>query len=101
MQKNIAQLLREQVKDRTFDYGDMGVDSIMDFLYISYSEISGSDPEDITQGFADLERFLDSMSFEESTEAFTNICRLCLAYEKRGFLDGLHLGAQLMLDLQA
>ena len=101
MQKNIAQLLREQVKDHTFDYGNMDVDSIMDFLYISYSEISRSDPEDITQGFADLDRFLDRMSFEESTEVFTNICRLCLAYEKRGFLDGLHLGAQLMLDLQA
>ena len=101
MQKNIAQLLREQVKDRTFDYGDMGVDSIMDFLYISYSEISGSDPEDITQGVADLDRFLDGMSFEESTEVFTNACGLCLAYEKRAFLDGLHLGAQLMLDLKA
>lgn len=91
MQKNIAQLLGEQVKDRTFDYGDLPAESIMDFLYISYSEISRSDPEDITQGFADLDRFLDRMSFEESTEVFTNICRLCLAYEKRGSLPCPHL----------
>ena len=75
-------------------------ESAIEFLYVSYSEISRSDPEDITQGFADLDRFLDGMSFEESTEVFTNICRLCLAYEKRAFLDGLYLGAQLMLELQ-
>ena len=73
----------------------------MDFLYISYSEVSRSDPKGITQGFADLDRFLDDMSVEESAEVFTNICRLCLAYEKRAFLDGLYLGAQLMLDLRA
>ena len=73
----------------------------MDFLYISYSEISRSDPEDITQGFADLDSFLDGMSFEESTEVFTNVCRLCLAYEKRAFLNGLHFDAQLMMDVQA
>ncbi len=101
MQKNIVRLLREQLKERRFEYGDIPADSIMDFLYISYSEISRIDPEDITKGFADLDHFLDGMSFEESTEAFTNICRLCLAYEKRAFLDGLHLGAQLMLDFQA
>ena len=101
MQKNIARLLREQLKERTFDFGDIPAETVTDFLYTSYSEISRNDPEDITQGFADVDRFLDSMSFEESTEAFTNICRICLAYEKRGFLDGLHLGAQLMLDLQA
>jgi hypothetical protein len=101
MLKNIARLLREQLKERRFEYGDIPAETVTDFLYISYSEISRSDPEDITQGFADLDRFLDRMSFEESTEAFTNICRLCLAYEKRAFLDGLYLGAQLMLDLQA
>ena len=101
MQKNIAQLLREQVKDRTFDFGDPGVDSIMDFLYISYSEIGRNDPEDVTKGFVELDRFNEGRSFEEATAMFSLICNLCLCYEQRGFIDGLHLGAQLMLDLQA
>ena len=101
MQKEITQALLDHIKTHSFDYGDNPAESAIEFLYVSYSEISRSDPEDITQGFADLDQFLDRMSFEESTEAFTNVCRLCLAYEKRAFLDGLHLGAQLMLDLQA
>ena len=71
----------------------------MEFLYISYSEISRSDPKEINEGFATLEQFFEGRAAEESTEMFSIICNLCLAYEQRAFTDGLQLGAQLMSQL--
>ena len=99
MSHNIAQALREQLKDCHFDYGDTPAHSVMEFLYISYSEISRSDPAEINQGFAALEQFFEGRAAEESTEMFSIICNICFAYEQRAFTDGLQLGAQLMSQL--
>ena len=99
MSHNIAQALREHLKDRPFDYGDVPANSVMEFLYISYSEISRSDPKEINEGFATLEQFFEGRCTEESTEMFSIICNICFAYEQRAFTDGLQLGAQLMSQL--
>ena len=99
MSHTIAQALREHLKDRPFDYGDVPANSVMEFLYISYSEISRSDPKEINEGFAALERFFEGRCTEESTEMFSIICNICFAYEQRAFTDGLQLGAQLMSQL--
>ena len=101
MSHTIAQALREHLKDRPFDYGDVPANSVMEFLYIAYSEISRSDPKEITEGFATLEQFFEGRAAEESTEMFSIICNLCLAYEQRAFTDGLQLGAQLLSQLLA
>ena len=99
MSHNIAKALREHLKDRQFDYGDTPAHSVMEFLYISYSEISRSDPKEITEGFATLEQFFEGRAAEESSEMFSIVCNICLAYEQRAFTDGLQLGAQLMSQL--
>ena len=101
MSHTIAQALREHLKDRQFDYGDTPAHSVMEFLYIAYSEISRSDPKEINEGFAALEQFFEGRCTEESTEMFSIICNLCLAYEQRAFTDGLQLGAQLLSQLLA
>ena len=99
MSQNIAQALRDHIKNCQFNYGNIPAKSVMEFLYISYSEISRSDPEEITQGFASLDHFFEGRSFDEIQEMFTIICNLCIAYEQRAFIDGLQFGAQLMLQL--
>jgi hypothetical protein len=83
MSHTIAQALREQLKDCQFDFGDTPADSVMEFLYIAYSEISRSDPKEITEGFATLEQFFEGRVAEESTEMFSIICNICFTYEQR------------------
>ena len=101
MSHNIAQTLREHLKDCHFDHGDTPAHSVMEFLYIAYSEINRSDPKEINEGFAALEQFFEGRCTEESTEMFSIICNLCLSYEQRAFTDGLQLGAQLLSQLLA
>ena len=99
--KNISQALSEYVKNHNFDYGDVPAESVMDFLYIAYSDIGKKDNAEIEQGFIRLDRLLEGKSFEETEAIFNTVCDLCIAYEQRAFTDGLRLGAQLMSELQA
>ena len=101
MQKNISQALLEYVKKHDFDYGDNPAESVLEFLYIAYADIGKKDNAEIEQGFIRLDRLLEGKSFEEIEAIFNTVCDLCIAYEQRAFADGLHIGSQLMSELQA
>ena len=95
MQKNITQTLLEHIRNQNFDYGDVPAESVIDFLWLSYFDIQRADNENIKQGFQALDRFCEGKTFEEVQYVFDIVCDLCIAYEKRAFLDGLHFGAQI------
>ena len=76
--------------------------SVLEFLYMAYTDVQGRDPKEIDQGFINLENHLSkAVSLEENNEIFSIVCSLCDAYEKRAFLDAIQIGAYLMLELQA
>lgn len=100
MQKKITQALLDHIKTHSFNYGDNPAESVLDFLWLAYFDIQRGDPEDIKQGFHALDKFFEDKSFEEVKYVFDIVCNLCLAYEKRAFIDGLYLGTELMLELQ-
>ena len=79
-----------------------GIDrmSVLEFLYMAYTEIQVKDPEEINRGFIDLDNHLESLSLDENNQIFQIVCSLCNAYEKRAFLDAIQIGAQLVLELQ-
>jgi len=46
-----------------------------------------------------LDKFFEGKTFEDVQYIFDIVCNLCLAYEKRAFIDGLQLGAKLAIEL--
>ena len=100
MQKKITQKLLDHIKTHPFDYGDTPAASVLDFLYLAYCEIDRGDSEEIKQGFAEIDPYFEEKSFDEVQRLFSCICKLCNAYEKRAFTEGLQLGAELVLELQ-
>jgi len=65
----------------------------------AYAESHESDPAEIGDGFKELEEFLCELPLEDNNTVFNLCCRLCSAYERKAFLDGLQYGAHLMLEL--
>ena len=57
-------------------------------------------PAQISAGFKELEEFFSTFPLDDNNAVFNLCCRLCTAYEQKAFLDGLHYGAQLMLELK-
>lgn len=96
----VAQKFREQIAQRSYDFKDDRISSVMDYLHVIYMENRGRDPAAIEQGFVALDNYLEGVSLDDNNAIFALMCDLCNLYEKRAFKAGLQLGAYLILELQ-
>ena len=92
--------LKTYIESHPFDSGDSDCEAVLDQLYQAYAESHESDPPEISEGFKELEEFLCSFPLEDNNAVFNLCCRLCSAYERKAFIDGVHYGAHLMLELK-
>ena len=95
---NLAQRLKAYIESHPFDPGDSNYETVLDQLYQAYAESHESDPPEISEGFKELENFLETLPLDDNNAVFNLCCRLCTAYEHKAFLDGLQYGAHLMLE---
>jgi len=96
---NIAQQLKAYIEAHPFDPGDSDRETVLDQLYQAYAESHESDPAEIGNGFKELEDFLHTLPLEDNNAVINLCCRLCSAYERKAFLDGLQYGAHLMQQI--
>lgn len=97
--KNIANRLNAYIQKHPFDSGDGDCETVLDQLYQAYAESHESDPAEIGDGFKELEDFLCALPLEDNNAVFNLCCRLCSAYERKAFLDGIQYGANLIMEL--
>lgn len=98
--KKIANRLNAYIQSHPLNAGDSGCETVLDQLYQVYAESHESDPVEIGDGFRELEDFLHALPLEDNNAVFNLCCRLCSAYERKAFLDGLQYGAQLIRELE-
>ena len=99
--KEIACRMNAYIQKHPFDSGNSGCETVLDQLYQAYAESHESDPEEIGDGFKELEEFLHTLPLEDNNAVFNLCCRLCSAYERKAFLDGLQFGAHLISELHS
>ena len=92
----ITQRLKEYIDNHPFNPGDSDCETVLDQLYQAYAESHESDPPEIRNGFKELEDFLCTLPLEDNNAVFNRCCRLCSAYERKAFIDGLRYGAHLI-----
>ena len=97
--KEIAYRLSTYIQKHPFDSGDSGCETVLDQLYQAYAESHESDPAEIGNGFKELEEFLCELPLEDNNVVFNLCCRLCSAYERKAFIDGLQYGIHLISEL--
>ena len=99
--KEIVCRMNAYIQKHPFDSGNSGCETVLDQLYQAYAESHESDPEEIGDGFKELEEFLHTLPLEDNNAVFNLCCRLCSAYERKAFLDGLQFGAHLISELHS
>ena len=97
--QSFAEALNAYTRDHPFDAGNGDAETVLDQLYQAYAESHESDPPEISEGFKELECFLENLPLDDNNAVFNLCCRLCSAYERKAFLDGLQYGARLVKDL--
>ena len=81
------------------DFGGSDCDTILEQLYLVYAESHESDPQEIRDGFKELDALLECLPLADNNSVWNLVCQLCTAYERKAFLDGLQYGAHLMNEL--
>ena len=97
---NIVKRLKAYVDKYPLDLGDSDCETVLDQLYQAYTESHESDPTEISDGFKELDKFLEGLSLDDNNAVWNLCCQLCTAYEYKSFLDGLKYGAYLMQELK-
>ena len=96
---DIAHRLNAYIQAHPFNSGDSDCETVLDQLYHAYAESHESDPAEIGDGFKELEEFLHTLPLEDNNAVFNLCCRLCSAYERKAFIDGLQYGAHFISEL--
>ena len=97
--KDLVHRLNVYIESHALDLGDSNCESVLDQLYQAYAESHESDPPEISDGFKELEDYLCVLPLDDNNAVFNLCCRLCSAYERKAFRDGLQYGAHLMNEL--
>ena len=97
--KGIVHRLDAYIQAHPFDSGDSDYETVRDQLYQAYAESHESDPAEIGNGFKELEDFLHTLPLEDNNAVFNLCCRLCSAYERKAFCDGLQYGSHLIREI--
>ena len=94
----ISEALKAYTRNHPFDSGSCDGETVLDQLYQAYCESNESDPSKISEGFKELECFLETLPLDDNNAVFNLCCRLCTAHEEKAFHDGLLYGAHLMQE---
>ena len=97
--KTILKAMKAYLETHPFDPGDDDCTTVLDQLYLAYANSHESDPPEIRKGFEELEEFLHTLPLADNNAVCDLCCRLCGAYERKAFIDGLQCGAHLILEL--
>ena len=97
--QSFAEALKSYTRNHPFDAWNGDAETVLDQLYQAYAESRESDPQEISEGFKELECFLESLPLSDNNAVFNLCCRLCTAYEEKAFRHGLIYGAHLMQEL--
>ena len=87
--KTIPEALKAYLENYPFDSGSDDCSTVLDQLYLAYANSHESDPPEIRKGFEALEEFLHALPLSDNNAVCNLFCRLCSAYERKAFLDGL------------
>ena len=97
--QSFAEALKTYMHDHPFDAGNDDAETVLDQLYQAYAESHESDPPEISEGFKELDCFLETLPLDDNNAVFNLCCRLCTAYEENAFRHGLLYGAHPMQEL--
>lgn len=95
--KESMKVLLDYCKAHPLDYGE--AESLLDVLYWNYAENNPLDNQKIKDGFATLRSQFPHLSMQKFDPIFNTVSELCWEHERVAFMDGIRMGALLVVEL--
>ncbi len=91
--------IKTYLHEQTPDYGYADVSSLLEMLYACYTTHNPINNDRIRQCLAQQNDILSQLTLEENDRMFTTTSELCLIHERLAFLEGIQVGARLVMEL--
>lgn len=92
-------ILRKHISEHAPNYGDWDAHSVLEMLYVAYSDYNTTGPDEVQSIFHKLRLLLDDMPEKSVEQVFDMVCDLCSDHERSGFTEGVKLGVHLADEL--
>ena len=80
-------------------YGAWNIHSVLDMLYVAFSNYNKIAPEEAKHHFQELRLSLEQVPSIDFDNVINIVSNLCKNYERSGFTEGLKLGIHLANEL--
>lgn len=95
------EVLRNHIAAHAPNYGDWNAQSILQMLYVAYSEYNRFETDDVKSGFEGLYDLLRGLPLKNLDSVIDAVCDLCHSHEQAGFTEGLKVGVRLVDELRS
>ena len=89
--------LKQQLAQNPPDFG--GAESVIDLLYLIYTEFNPINNQEIRDGFERLRNHFPDMDLQDFDVIFVTVSELCTEHERLAFIEGFRLGITLSQEL--
>lgn len=100
MNQFIEQLNRKMATEN-LNYGEDGIDSVLEMLHFYYTQANPVNSEEIKAGFKAVRSSLEKLSISEIDSLIYTVCDLCLQHEKLAFIEGIKVGFVLNREVKS
>ena len=83
------------------DFGCSDISSLLEMLYYHYTEHNSAENQQIRNLFGRLEQCMNHLDLPERDGVEMIVSELCCAYEQAAFLEGMRVGARLIMELES
>ena len=91
--------LEKEIAKQPIQYGDWNAQSLLEMLYVAYTDYNRIDIGCAKSDFVRLQHQLSSMSAHSVDSVLNTVCDLCLSHERAGFTEGVKVGVLLGNEL--
>lgn len=91
--------LNQFLEQQTPDYGSEDAQSLLEMLHYYYTLANPVDTAVIQCRLKELDEIISKLSFAENDAVFTLVCAITVEHERKAFLEGIHVGLRLFVEL--
>ena len=98
--REIVENVFQYLKEHPANYQGQ-VDTLLELLYQAFTEYNSAETPEFRKQVDPLDEMLRSLveTDEEADEYMNTVFSLCTAYERQGYIEGIKVGARLMMEL--
>ena len=91
--------LKAYIYANPLDFGSGDEESILKMIHWYYAECNPFHTQEIKDGFADLNDYMEGLPIKDNDVVFSLVCRICAEYQRLAFIAGFHVGFRLEQEI--